>query len=311
MRLWHWIDGFPTPESRARRLGIVLMLLVALCWAALEYIGSFISWRYSPFETVWVRYGTHLLLMLVFLGPSQGARLVRTPRLGRQMFRSSLMLAMPVCFVLALRHGLDPRLVWSINWVSVPLTLAVAAVVLGERVAMVQWVAALLGLAGAWLMLGPPALELRRALLFPLGMGACYAFYTILTRQMRSEATEANLFHTAFWVFLALTFLMPFVWRTPSPAAMLEMMAIGVLGFLLLLLLDRALAWAPVSLVAPLIYTECFWGAALRHHLHGWRPDLKGALGSLLIALSIGYVLLRELGSERPLSKFEAQSSNS
>ena len=92
-------------------------------------------------------------------------------------------------------------------------------------------------------------------LLLPLGMGFCFALYNVLTREMRTERTSANLFHTALWVFIALSFVMPSVWHTPSLKAALAMIGIGVWGFVLLLFLDRALAWAPASLVAPFIYT--------------------------------------------------------
>lgn len=144
------------------------------------------------------------------------------------------------------------------------MMILMANVIFGEKVAAAQWMAAFIGLAGTWLVIRPPFPGTGGwLLLLPLGMGFCFALYNVLTREMRTERTSANLFHTALWVFIALSFVMPSVWHTPSLKAALAMIGIGVWGFVLLLFLDRALAWAPASLVAPFIYTQCIWGDAL------------------------------------------------
>jgi drug/metabolite transporter (DMT)-like permease len=213
------------------------------------------SVQYSPYQTVWVRYGAYLVFMLAILGRTEGWKMVCTPRLGRQVFRSLLMLAMPFCFISAVCRGINLRLVWAMSWIAVPMTILMANVILRERFATAQWIAALIGLAGTWLFIRPPFPRTGGwLLLLPLGMGFCFALYVVLTREMRTEPTSANLFHTALWVFIPLSFVMPSVWHTPSPKVALVMIGIGVWGFVVLLFLDRALAWAPASLVAPFIY---------------------------------------------------------
>jgi drug/metabolite transporter (DMT)-like permease len=110
-----------------------------------------------------------------------------------------------------------------------------ANVIFGEKVAAAQWMAAFIGLAGTWLVIRPPFPTTGGwLLLLPLGMAFCFALYNVLTREMRSKRTSANLFHTALWVFIALSFVMPSVWQTPSLKAALAMIGIGVWGFVLL-----------------------------------------------------------------------------
>jgi|KBSSwiStaDraftv2_1062776.scaffolds.fasta_scaffold327774_3 hypothetical protein len=55
------------PERPATvRLAVVgVMCLAMLLWPIVELLASFLSRPYSPFEVVWFRYGTHLVLMLV------------------------------------------------------------------------------------------------------------------------------------------------------------------------------------------------------------------------------------------------------
>jgi drug/metabolite transporter (DMT)-like permease len=143
------------------------------------------------------------------------------------------------------------------------MMILMANVIFGEKVAAAQWMAAFIGLAGTWLVIRPPFPGTGGwLLLLPLGMGSVLRSITCLLGKC-TERTSANLFHTALWVFIALSFVMPSVWHTPSLKAALAMIGIGVWGFVLLLFLDRALAWAPASLVAPFIYTQCIWGDAL------------------------------------------------
>ena len=100
-------------------------------WTAMETMGSLIPPRYSPYQTVWTRYGTHLLFMLLVLGPKQKVRFVKTQRLGLQILRSLLMIGMPFCFIMAVSR-MRPDLVWAIFWVSPMLALVLAALLLGN-----------------------------------------------------------------------------------------------------------------------------------------------------------------------------------
>ena len=151
MRLWDGIETPPGAGSRSRLLGMFLMGWAAILWAGIEFLGSFIPRDYSPYQMVWVRYGVHLIFMILVLGRVEGFNMLRTPRWGRQVFRSLLMLGMPVCFITAVSLGVDLRLVWAISWVSVPMMILIAGILLGERVTITRWIAGFVGLAGTLL----------------------------------------------------------------------------------------------------------------------------------------------------------------
>jgi drug/metabolite transporter (DMT)-like permease len=179
------------------------------------------------------------------------------------------------------------------------MMILMANVIFGEKVAAAQWMAAFIGLAGTWLVIRPPFPGTGGwLLLLPLGMGFCFALYNVLTREMRTERTSANLFHTALWVFIALSFVMPGL-AYPFPESGVAMIGIGVWGFVLLLFLDRALAWAPASLVAPFIYTQCIWGDALELIRRRFHPGLHELLGSILIMGSLAWIFAHECRSNR------------
>lgn len=122
------------------------------------------------------------------------------------------------------------------------------------------WVAAGAGLAGVFLMLaGRGFTTFHWSVILPTGMAACFGVYLVMTRAMREETTLANLFYTALYVWLGLTVVLPLFWRPLTWKAAQPMIAIGVIGFFLLLAIDRALHLAPAAVVAPIAFTEVLW----------------------------------------------------
>jgi drug/metabolite transporter (DMT)-like permease len=257
------------------------MGLVMLLWPVVEALAGFMSQRYSPFEIVWVRYGTHLLLMLAVWSPGGPARLVRTQRPGLHALRALTMLGMPACFVLAVTR-MPVGAVMALFWVAPLLAMLLAAVGLRERPGWRPWAAAAGAYAGAVVILGVPDVG-RRAAVLPLAMAACFALYLVLTRFMREETTAARLFYTALGVWVPLTFVLPWFWKTPTPRDLALMMSIGVLGFLFLLGVDRALDAAPVGSLAPFALAQPIWSVLVGAALSGRRPTLRDIAGGLVV----------------------------
>jgi drug/metabolite transporter (DMT)-like permease len=95
-----------------------------------------------------VRYGTHLLLMLVLWTPDGPGRLVRTRRPFLHVIRALTMLGMPAFFIFAIAR-MSVGTVMSLFWIAPLLAMLVATVWLGDRVGGRQWIAAAAAYAGA------------------------------------------------------------------------------------------------------------------------------------------------------------------
>ena len=90
------LTSVPTTATAKDRLsGIVFMCLSAFFWAALELSGHFVPYDYGAYQTVWMRYATHLVVLLLVFGPHYRTDLVRTNLFKLQLFRPMLMIAMP------------------------------------------------------------------------------------------------------------------------------------------------------------------------------------------------------------------------
>lgn len=285
------------------------MCLAGLLWAGLERFGTRVPFRYAPYQLVWVRYGSHLVVLFALAGRNRGVRqtvATRHPRI--QIGRSLLMLVMPIAFVFAVRRGLSPNLVWAVTWLAVPVSVAGSAVILKERVSTGCWLATFAALAGVWLILGVPRVPLRFDIVLPLIAALAYGLYVVLTRLLDHEGLATNLFHTAFWVFAVLTVCVPFVWLPLTVHALGAMVVIGLWGFVLLLILDRAVASAPVSLTAPFILTQGIWSLAADVVLKHSRPSLLEAAGAGAILVSCASVALREFLCLRGLAQVPSPS---
>jgi drug/metabolite transporter (DMT)-like permease len=237
----------------AARYSMLLMTAFGVLWAVLESVAMHLSRGYSPYQVVWTRYAVHLGFMLAVWGWRQPLSLISTRRPVFQFARSALMLIMPVSFVVGVTRGLDRDTLMAVFWVTPLLVIALSSVFLRETATPMLCLAAASAVAGAVLLLSPEHTPSSwRSLLWPLVMAGSFSLYVVMTRSLRTETTRANLFYTAFGVFLALSPLLPAVWVTPTPHDLVVMVAIGLLGWLSLYCLDRLAAAVPVTETAPL-----------------------------------------------------------
>ena len=276
-----------------------LSCAVAVLWGFIEVLGGLIPARYSPYQTVWMRYGIHLLFLFMVWGPRRKAGLVRTPRWGAQILRGLLMLGMPATFILAIDR-MPANTTWSIFWLAPLVSMAGAAALLKEKAPPAAWGASVFGLAGAWMILRPALSGGWQASLLALGMMLCFALYVLASRLLREENTFTSLFYTAAAVLLPLSAVVPTFWRPLSWKAAAVMGLIGLLGFGLLFALERALETAPVSASAPFLYTTPIWYmlfSATLHHTPIHTRDLAGALVILIPTVLLALFLAH--GSRR------------
>lgn len=269
-----------TQTVRAVRAGMLYIVVGALLWAALEGIGALLADDHNPLQVVWVRYATHLLFLIVLFTPSRGIAPMRAKRIRLQIARGLLMLAMPLCFLAALSLS-EPEDVLGVFWIVPLLTMALATWFLRERVEAWRWPVVLGGWAGALLIVRPSTGALGLSTLPALGMALCLALYLVMTALLRDESTVTNLIYTAACVLAPLSLVMPVVWSMPTVRTLALMAAIGLLGLGALFMFDRAIDIAPVSGVAPMLYTQPLWAlvlAVLVGHEHLGKAGLLGAV---------------------------------
>lgn len=243
--------------------GIFLICLVSFIWAFMEIVIQHIPSGYSLYQVVWVRYATHLLFMLLVFAPRYGIKLVSTHRVGLQLLRAVMMLIMPVSFIIAVEY-MPAGNILTLFWLSPLMMIILAIMLLKEQASWQYWVISFVGLACIAILMHPNTSVTAMGIILSLAMGLSFSLYLVMTRMLREESTVTNLFYTAIGVLVPLSLGLPAFWKPLTLQSGLMMALVGLLGFLLLWVLDKALEMTYVSTLAPFLYLEMFWIVALK-----------------------------------------------
>ena len=207
----------------------------------------------------------------------------------------------------------------AISFAAPLITVALAALILKERVRIYRWSAVAVGFVGVIVMLAPfldaahvaasgPAI----GALLALAGAFCTAGTVIQTRRLTdSETTSAIVFYFSLFCTLAGLLTLPFAWHPPTGIEFVELAAIGVLGGVSHILLTESYRFAPASLLAPFDYTAMVWAFVLGYAMFGEKPTPLVLLGAVIIAAAGLFVIWRErrLGIERARARAKARTA--
>jgi drug/metabolite transporter (DMT)-like permease len=199
-----------------------------------------------------------------------------------------------------------------ISFASPLITVALAAVLLKERVRIYRWSAVTIGFLGVLVMLAPhldaahigghtPAETVGAVL--ALTAAFCNAGAVIQTRRLvDTETTSSIVFYFSLVCAIVSALTLPFDWKTPNGLVLAALIGTGVLGGLAHLLLTESYRYAPASVVAPFDYTAILWAFVLGYAMFGEVPTQLVFIGAGIIVITGLFVLWRErqLGLARP-----------
>jgi drug/metabolite transporter (DMT)-like permease len=172
---------------------------------------------------------------------------------------------------------------------------ALSIVMLAETVGIRRWLATAVGLAGVLIVLRPGTGAFNPAAFFPSASALSWAFTLILTRMMSGkEAAVVTMTYSAVTGLCLLTFMVPFVWVTPSWHDILFGLLIGVASTAGQWIVVLAYRYADASVLAPFSYTQLVWVTCLGFVVFDEVPDAWTVIGAAFIVLSGLYIAHRE-----------------
>lgn len=200
----------------------------------------------------------------------------------------------------------------AISFAAPLITVAFAALFLGERVRIYRWSAVTVGFVGVLVMLWPH-FDLDRLIIAgsattavgavcALGSAFTNAGAVIQTRILtRTETTSSIVFYFSLICAVGGLATLPLGWILPNAAQLAALIALGVLGGLAHILLTESYRYASASVVAPFDYTTMLWAFLLGYALFGEVPTLYVLVGAVIVTGAGLFVLWRErqLGLKR------------
>jgi len=193
----------------------------------------------------------------------------------------------------------------AITFASPLITVALAAVILKEKVRVFRWTAVAIGFVGVIVML-IPHLDVRHyagvagataavGAGFGIFAAFCNAGTVIQTRRLtQSETTSSIVFYFSLATTCAGAVTLPFAWYTPTLSELFMLMSLGVLGGLAHIFLTESYRHASASVIAPFDYTALLWALLLGYWMFGELPQPLVYAGAAIVAAAGLFVIFRE-----------------
>ena len=267
--------------------GVLLQLLALALFVAMDALLKVMVASYPVPQLMFLRFAVHVVFVILAVRVFTGSLPWRSRAPLLQTLRSVTLAAASASFIVALMH-VPLADATAVMFAAPVLTVALAALWLGEKVSARRWLGVVIGLAGVMVAIRPPFLTgepLHWAMLLPLVTAVMNTFYQLLTRKLAAEDDPRTTFLHTSLAALALTALaQPFVWVPPAASDLPWMLVLGLLGAAGHCLLVLAFARAPASVLAPMSYSQLVWAGLAGVLVFGDWPDGWTLLGAAVIA---------------------------
>jgi drug/metabolite transporter (DMT)-like permease len=287
------------------RLAISIKLVSVLLFAVMSVLVRYLGDRIPLGQVVFFRSAFAMIpIMAIYAWRGELSTAFRTGRpLGHVARGLISVVGMFLNFAALARLPLVDAI--AISFAAPFITVALAALILEERVRMYRWSAVAAGFAGVVVMLWPylDITALVASASSATTVGATCAVVaaftnsgaTIQTRRLTdSETTSSIVFYFSLICSLAGLVSLPFAWQRPAAGELAALIAIGIIGGLSHIFLTESYRYAPASVVAPFDYVALLWAFFFGYVLFGEIPSPYVYAGAAIVAASGLFVIWRE-----------------
>ncbi len=276
--------------KNATVMGVVLYALGMFFMSAMDVSAKWLSNNYPIVQVVFLANLFGLLPALLVLY-HEGPKTLLTPKWPYLVMRSVIATGTIFFFFWALKL-LPLAEVAAIFAVAPLLMTAMAALLLHEHVGLRRWMATMLGLLGATIIIRPGSLAFDPASFLALGSAFCYALAMIFSRVIvKTESNAAVLVYTYFTGIIISGAIIPFTWISPNGRDTLIFVSMGVFSGCANFCCVWACRHAPIHALAPFDYTALIWAILFGYLFWQDIPDLWTWIGAAAVTIGGIYVL--------------------
>jgi len=270
--------------------GVLLVLAAVFLFAGMDTMTKYLATRYNVPLVGAMRYALNLALILAIFTPRHRASVWRARRTGLVVFRGLVLVVATLFAGLALQR-LPVGETIAIIYLAPFGVMLLAGPLLGERVGIGGWLAAIAGFTGVLLIARPGGGLAPLGVLFALLCASATVAYHLLSRLLaQGETTHSLLVWAALTGAVAFGAMLPWSFHGPSPGwtDVLLFMAVGIVSTAAHFLFTAAYREAPAALLAPVNYAHLLWAGLLGWIVFGHVPDPLALAGMFLVALAGG-----------------------
>jgi drug/metabolite transporter (DMT)-like permease len=285
-----------TPRNAT--LGILLMIGAVGCFAGMNMFVKLVGPEFHPLQAVFFRNTIAAFMVIPFVLVSGGLSTLKTKRPLGHAARAIVGVGGNASFFyayqsIALADGMAVAM-------SVPIFATLFAIpILGERVGWQRWAAIFVGFGGVLIALNPTG-DIQTGSMFALSGTLFWAMTIVFVRRLSTtESPYAIVFYYMITGSLISTCLLPWIWVTPSPQALIYYLGAGIVGGLGQIFMTFALKLAPASVVSPFEYTQIAWAVLFDLTIWGVSPASTTILGAGVVVLTGLYIFRREAKAKR------------
>ena len=223
-----------------------------------------------------------------------GLQPLMTTRLRLHALRAVLNVVAMLTYFVAL--GLEPLATVVGLSFTAPLFAALgAAFFLGEAMGRRRWLALVVGVFGAVVILRPGFEEISLGMMLVLLSNVAWACALVVIKVL--ARTESSVTITAYAALLMAPVTLAcavFVWQWPTVQQLYWLIGIGVFGTFAQLCLSQAFREADASLVLPVDFTKFVWVSLIGYFFFAEIPDAWTVAGAAIICSGVLYNAYRE-----------------
>jgi drug/metabolite transporter (DMT)-like permease len=243
--------------------------------------------HYGAFQVSTLRAAASLPIVLLPLLLQGRLRELLPTRPLLHLLRGVLGVLMLTTFIVSLSGGSLAN-VYAIYMIAPVLIVALAGLLLGERVPVATWAAVLIGLCGVLVIVQPTSGGLTPWAAAAAGASALgYAVAAVLARLLaRTDSAASMVVSFLLFLLVACALLGVRDWQPVQHGHWPLVAGIGLTGAIGQQAITQAFKLAPASVVAPIEYTALLWGMAIDFATASRLPSATMLAGAALIVIA-------------------------
>ena len=274
-------------------MGVFWMLVTGACFVAVTAVVKVVGPGMPPAQSAFLRYALGLVFVIPMLRPILDAKLNRRALKLFALRGVVHTLGVITWFYAMTRISITE--VTAMNFLNPIYVTILAAVFLGERLALRRIMAVGVALCGALIILRPGFREVNAGHIAMLFTAMAFALSYLMAKIMADEMSPPVV--VGMLALTVMVGLAPFAWAVWVPPTWAQLGWLGLAACFATaahLAMTMAFRTAPLAVTQPVTFVQLVWATLLGTLVFGEPVDSYVIVGGALIIAAISYITLRE-----------------